>query len=141
MRSTNLLQWQEVISIPRVHFINLQYGDCSEEIRELIEQRGIRIHSWQDADQLRDLDDFAAQVAGLDLVISIDNTTAHMAGAVGRPVWCLLPHVANWRWMLDRGDSPWYPTMRLFRQSRQHDWEGVFGAVAEELRIFKSLIQ
>jgi len=133
MRSTNFSQWQAVFSVPGVQFVNLQYGDCSRDIRELEEQRGICIHSWEDADQLRDLDDFAAQVADLDLVISIDNTTAHMAGAVGRPVWCLVPRVPNWRWMLDRDDSPWYPTMRLFRQKRTNDWEGVFSCVAGEL--------
>ena len=136
MRSAGLFQWRDVFSVPGVHFVNLQYGDCDREIRELREQCGTTIHSWEDADQLRDLDDFAAQVAGLDLVISIDNTTVHMAGAVGRPVWCLLSHVPNWRWMLDRRDSPWYPTMRLFRQTRPHDWEGVFCAVAAELSVF-----
>lgn len=135
-RSTTLRQWRDVFAIQGVHFINLQYGDCSGEIRELREQCGTPIHSWEDADQLRDLDDFAAQVAGLDLVISIDNTTVHMAGAVGRPVWCLVPGVPNWRWMLDREDSPWYPTLRLFRQKGRHDWEGVFRDVARELRIF-----
>ena len=138
MRSTRLIQWQDVFSIPGVQFVNLQYGDCSGEIRELEEQYGTRIHSWEDVDQLRDLDDFAAQVAGLDLVITIDNTTAHMAGAVGRPVWCLLSCVSNWRWLLDGADSPWYPTMRLFRQTRQHEWESVFGAVVRELGLFKN---
>jgi tetratricopeptide (TPR) repeat protein len=132
-RSTNLRQWRDVFAIPKVHFINLQYGDCSGEIRE---QCSTRIHSWDDTDQLRNLDDFAAQVAGLDLVISIDNTTVHMAGAVGRPVWCLAPYVPDWRWMLDREDSPWYPTMRLFRQKGRHDWEGVFRDVARELSLF-----
>lgn len=135
-RSTSLNQWREVFAIPGVHFINLQYGDCSSEIRELHEQCGTRIHSWEDADQLRDLDDFAAQVAALDLVISIDNTTVHMAGALGRPVWCLVPHVPDWRWMLDRDDSPWYPTMRLFRQKGRHDWEGVFRDAALGLSLF-----
>jgi tetratricopeptide (TPR) repeat protein len=132
-RSTNLRQWREVFAIPEVHFINLQYGDCSGELRELRGQCGTHIHTWEDADQLRDIDDFAAQVAGLDMVITIDNTTAHMAGALGTPVWCLLSSLSNWRWMLDCENSPWYPTMRLFRQKRQHDWESVFHAVAREL--------
>ncbi|HEY4745644.1 MAG TPA: tetratricopeptide repeat protein [Desulfuromonadaceae bacterium] len=135
MRSASLGQWRDVFAIPGIHFINLQYGDCAREIRELQEQGGPCIHSWDDVDQLRDLDDFAAQVAGLDLVISIDNTTVHMAGALGRPVWCLLSRVPNWRWMLDRRDSPWYPTMRLFRQTRPHDWADVFRAVAAELSL------
>ena len=133
MRSTNLLQWRNIFSIPGLHFVNLQYGDCSKEIRDIQEQCGTLIHSWEDSDQIRDLDDFAAQAVALDLIISIDNTTVHMAGAVGRPVWCLLPHVPNWRWMLDCEDSPWYPTMRLFRQKKQHDWDPVFNAVAGDL--------
>jgi tetratricopeptide (TPR) repeat protein len=133
MRSTSLLQWAALLSIPGVQFVNLQYGDTSGELRELGEQLGIHVHSWDDADQLRDLDDFAAQVAALDLVISIDNTTAHMAGAVGVPVWCLVPIVPNWRWMLECDDSPWYPSMKLFRQKNRHEWDHVFSAVAEAL--------
>ena len=133
LRSASLPLWRDLFAIPNVLYVNLQYGDCSEELRKIRELHGTRIHSWEDADQLRNLDDFAAQVAGLDLIISIDNTTVHMAGAVGRPVWCLLPYVPDWRWMLDRDDSPWYPTMRLFRQQKEHDWAGVFSAVAAEL--------
>lgn len=135
VRSTTLFQWKELFSIPGLNLVNLQYGDCVAEIEELQRESGVRIHGWQDADQLRDLDDFAAQVAALDLVISIDNSTAHMAGALGRPVWCLLPYVPNWRWMLERDDSPWYPTMQLFRQEKPDDWEAVFRAVARQLRL------
>jgi len=134
-RSTTLSQWRDVFAVPEVHFISLQYGDCSGEIRALGEQCKIPIHSWEDADQLLDMDDFAAQVAGLDLVITIDNTTAHMAGALGTPVWCLLSSVPNWRWMLDCENTPWYPAMRLFRQKSPHDWESVFYAVAGELSL------
>lgn len=137
LRSTHLGQWKDLFAVSGVHFINLQYGDCSGEIRELREQCGTCIHSWEDVDQLRDMDDFAAQVAGLDLVVTIDNTTAHMAGALGRPVWCLLSCVPNWRWMLNCENSPWYPTMRIFRQKRQQDWESVFAAVAGELPAIK----
>ena len=69
----------------------------------------------------------------LDLVISIDTAVAHLAGAMGKPVWVLLPFHADWRWMLNREDSPWYPTMRLFRQNKIGDWEDVFQRVADEL--------
>jgi len=89
-RSTVLKQWSSLFSVPGVYFINLQYGDCSGEIREAKEQLGITIHDWDDADSLKDLDGFAAQVAALDLVISVDNATVHMAGALGVPVWTLL---------------------------------------------------
>ncbi len=84
--------------------------------------------------QLSDFGDTAAAIAQLDLVISVDTAVAHLAGALGKPVWTLLPYVADWRWLLQREDSPWYPTMRLFRQERESDWEGVFRRVREALR-------
>jgi Flp pilus assembly protein TadD len=76
----------------------------------------------------------AAIIANLDLVISVDTAVAHLAGALGRPVWTLLPYAPDWRWMLDRSDTPWYPTMRLFRQPKLSDWAGVLAQVAAELK-------
>jgi tetratricopeptide (TPR) repeat protein len=88
--------------------------------------------------QLADFGDTAAAIAALDLVITVDTATAHLAGALGRPVWVLLPFAADWRWMMDRTDTPWYPTMRLFRQSAACRWdpvlEAVRGALVERLR-------
>jgi tetratricopeptide (TPR) repeat protein len=75
----------------------------------------------------------AAVIANLDLVISVDTAVAHLAGALGRPVWLLLPYVPEWRWLLDREDSPWYPTMRLFRQGKAGDWESLVERVTEVL--------
>ncbi|GJG87487.1 hypothetical protein tb265_26680 [Gemmatimonadetes bacterium T265] len=75
----------------------------------------------------------ARVVRALDLVVTIDSFPAHLAGSLGVPVWTLLPHAADWRWMDGRDDTPWYPTMRLFRQTRPGDWEGVVGRVAGEL--------
>jgi hypothetical protein len=86
------------------------------------------------ASDLHDFADTAAAIAILDLVISVDTSVAHLAGAMGKPVWTLLPHRPEWRWMLDREDSPWYPTMRLFRQSRAGDWAGVIARVCDTLR-------
>lgn len=79
-------------------------------------------------DFTRDLHDFAdtaALIANLDLVISVDTAVAHLAGALGRPVWLMVPFVPDWRWLLNQTDSPWYPTMRIFRQPRRRDWPGV----------------
>ena len=70
----------------------------------------------------------------MDLIISVDTSVAHVAGALGRPVWTLLPYLADWRWGVDRADSPWYPTMRLFRQSRQGEWSDVIEGVAGALK-------
>jgi hypothetical protein len=89
------------------------------------------------SDVLKDFSDTAAVMANLDLVITIDTVTAHLAGALARPTWVLLKHAAEWRWMTNRDDSPWYPTMRLMRQPSPDDWAGLAIGVAEELkRIF-----
>ena len=84
-------------------------------------------------EQLTDFAETAAAIANMDLVISVDTAVVHLAGALGAPVWTLLPFNPDWRWMLDRGDSPWYPTMRLFRQEKRRDWQGVLDRVAAEL--------
>src|SRR5262249_24101502 len=85
------------------------------------------------AAEIADFADTAALIACCDLVISIDTSVAHLAGAMGKPVWVLLPYVPDWRWLLDRQYSPWYPTARLFRQRRFGDWPGVIRALHEEL--------
>jgi hypothetical protein len=87
--------------------------------------------------------DTAAVMAGLDLIITSDTSIAHLAGALGRPVWVALQHVPDWRWMLARPDHPgddpqgcpWYPTMRLFRQATRGDWDGVFAEIAAALAL------
>ncbi len=73
-------------------------------------------------------------MANLDLIVTSDTVTAHLAGALGRPIWVALRHRPDWRWLQDRPDSPWYPTMRLFRQRARNDWEGVFADIAAALR-------
>ncbi len=84
--------------------------------------------------QLRDFADTAAVLADLDLVISVDTAVAHLAGAMARPVWIMLPFAPAWRWLLGREDSPWYPTARLFRQDRPGDWSDVIARVRAALR-------
>lgn len=117
------------------------------EIRRLGELEGMEWHilqrdAWQAgwdgelgsiAGGDNPLDD-ARMMRALDLVISVDTMTAHLAGALGRPTWTLLPHIADWRWMLDRNDTPWYPTMRLFRQKEEGDWTAVVDEVLDSLK-------
>jgi ADP-heptose:LPS heptosyltransferase len=81
-----------------------------------------------------DFADTAALIANLDLILSIDTAVAHLAGAMGKPVWTLLKHLPAWPWLLERADSPWYPTMRLFRQASAGDWASVMERVAQALR-------
>ncbi len=114
----------------RADFVSLQ-----KEVREQ-DKPGLLRHPLLDAtDQLDDLADTAALIANLDLVISVDTSVAHLAASLGKPVWLLLPHAAEWRWLRERNDSPWYPGMRLFRQSVPGDWFGVVERVREAMQI------
>ena len=83
--------------------------------------------------ELSDFADTAVPLDRLDLVITVDTAVAHLAGAMGKPVWVLVSHAPDWRWLLNRDDSPWYPTMRLFRQTSIGDWANVIRRVADSL--------
>jgi ADP-heptose:LPS heptosyltransferase len=86
---------------------------------------------------LTDFTETAALISNLDLVISVDTAVAHLAGALGKPVWLLLAFAPDWRWLLDRSDSPWYPTARLFRQQPIGDWTSVIQNICRELSSFR----
>jgi tetratricopeptide (TPR) repeat protein len=118
-----------------ITFFSLQKGPAAAQAAN--PPPGMRVIDFT-AD-LHDLADTAASIAHLDLVISVDTAVAHLAGAMGKPVWTLLPFKPDWRWMLGRTDSPWYPTMRLFRQSRPGDWMDVIAKVRQELASAKVL--
>ncbi len=119
------------LQMPSIQCVSLQVGEDLTPLRSLLEQHqvlewGSRFHSFVDT---------AAAVAQLDLVISVDTAVAHLAGAMGKPVWVLLPFAADWRWLLNRQDSPWYPeVMRLFRQAVPGDWTGVLEQVRVALQ-------
>jgi tetratricopeptide (TPR) repeat protein len=131
-RSIDLRLFAPLFQLPDIRWVSLQYGDHDELANQAAEASApVLIDSA--VDQLADIDVFAAQIAALDLVITIDNSTAHLAGALGVPVWVLLPFAPDWRWLLDREDSPWYPTMRLFRQRRPGDWDSVIERVRRAL--------
>ena len=117
-----------------VDFISLQKGEPAES-----ELRAAKRQGWdgpdivETADGLLDFSDTAALIETLDLVISVDTSTAHLAGALGKPVWVLSRYDTCWRWLTDRDDSPWYPSLRLFRQARFSDWEAVVARVRSAL--------
>jgi Tfp pilus assembly protein PilF len=115
-----------------IQWISLQYGD-HDALENQARAANAPILIDRAVDQLADIDTFAAQIAALDLVITIDNSTAHLAGALGVPVWVLLPFARDWRWLQIREDSPWYPTMRLFRQPRRGDWHSAIQKVQTAL--------
>jgi tetratricopeptide (TPR) repeat protein len=128
-RSIRFEQLAPLLEVPGIEFVSLQ-----KEPRA-IDAEGLRgsPRVIDPASELEDFSDTAAVVEGLDLIISVDTAAAHLAGALARPVWVLLPFSPDWRWLLDRDDSPWYPTARLFRQPAAGDWTSVIQRVAEAL--------
>lgn len=132
-RSIPLAAFAPLAGVPGVRLLSLQRGHGIEQLRAL--PAGMRVvepgaefdggaHAFLDT---------AALMQRLDLVVTSDTAVAHLAGALGRPVWLALKWMPEWRWMLARADSPWYPTMRLFRQPARGDWDGVFAAMQQEL--------
>ena len=112
-------------------FVSLQ-KDLRPGDGELLERHGIRHFG----ERLRDFSDAAALVSRLDIVVSVDTSVAHLAGALGKPAFVLLPHTPDWRWLLDRSTSPWYPTARLIRQPAPGDWSAAVTDLAGELARF-----
>jgi tetratricopeptide (TPR) repeat protein len=132
-RSAPLRCFQAIAIIPGVRLISLQKNHGLEQLSDLpsgmrIENLGAEFDSGRDA-----FIDTAAVMSCLDLIVTSDTSIAHLAGALGRPVWVVLKHVPDWRWMLDRSDSPWYPKTKLYRQSVGGDWDGVFERLAGDV--------
>src|SRR5207302_1976508 len=132
-RSIPLISFGPLSRVPGVHFISLQKGVGTEQLSQLPE--GLRVRNL--GDRLDEASgafmDTAAVMKNLDLVITSDTAIAHLAGALAVPVWVALSFAAEFRWLLHREDSPWYPTMRLFRQVKRGDWADVFERIAGEL--------
>ena len=132
-RSMPLTAFAPLAAAPGARLISLQKGFGVEQLAD--PPPGLRVESLgEDFDAGPDaFVDAAAAMTHLDLVVTCDTSIAHLAGALGRPVWVALKKDAEWRWLRDRDDSPWYPTMRLFRQKQRGDWSGVFAAMAARL--------
>jgi hypothetical protein len=129
-RSVSLAELAPLAAVRSVEFYSLQSGRAAGQISAV--PHGLQLIDL--APELNNFADTAALVQHLDLVISVDTAVAHLAGAMGKPVWVLLPFVPDWRWMLDRSQSPWYPTMRLFRQSQARQWSEPINRVAQCLK-------
>jgi hypothetical protein len=128
-RSISLAQLAPLSTAKGVRFYSLQKGDAAGQAATPPD--GMRLIDF--SAELRNLADAAGAVENLDLVISVDTATAHLSAALGKPTWVLVPFVPDWRWMLHRADSPWYPTMRLFRQRVPGDWNGLIGQITQAL--------
>lgn len=131
-RSIALCHLASILAVPGVEVVSIQ-KDIGETDRELL--RG-NAHIMHVGDELADFADTAAVMSQLDLVVSVDTAVAHLAGAMARPVWLLVPFAPDFRWLLDREDSPWYPTARLFRQPGIGEWDSVLARVRRELFIW-----
>jgi hypothetical protein len=126
-RSLTLAQLAPILALDRIAFVSVQ-REPRENAQVLAGTRATHL-----GDELQDFDDTAAVLALCDLVVSVDTALAHLAGAMGRPVWIALPFQPDWRWMLARADSPWYPTARLYRQSAPGDWGSVITSLRDDL--------
>lgn len=129
LRSCPLTALAPLFDIENVNFYSLQKGKAAEQIKSLPQAKAPQDLSAE----LNDFTDTAAVVENLDLVISVDTAVAHLVGALGRPVWTLIYWPPEWRWLLEGDDSPWYPSMRLFRRAESDNWNSVIERVAESL--------
>lgn len=130
-RSCGLWSFLPLFQLPNTLFVSLQKGaNVADHLAELPTSS----HLMDVGNELTDFADTAAVIANLDLVITVDTAAAHLAGAMGKHTWSLLSFVPDWRWLLARDTSPWYPSMRLFRQTQADDWAPVFAHVAQELK-------
>ena len=126
-RSAGIEPFIDLLGTPGATFHSLQVGPRAGDIAATGCAGLIRDH----APDLQDFADTAALVSALDLVISVDTSVCHLAGALGKPCWVVIPYTPDWRWLMQREDSPWYPSLRLFRQERFGDWPGVFERLSQ----------
>ena len=132
-KSIQLKDMERIFSGLDVVLVNLQYGDVEDEIREFKEATGIDVIQCASVDNREDLDGLAALIEVCDLVVSITNVTVHLAGALAKEAWVLLPYVPNFWWGSDRSDSIWYPSASLYRQPTLNDWDSVYVSIRKDL--------
>ena len=132
-RSAGLPAFAALANLPRTALISLQKGDAAAQSGNYF-GRAPLVNLGA---EIQDYGDTMAIMATLDLMVTVDTSVAHLAGAMGRPIWVLLPRAPDWRWLMDREDTPWYPTMRLFRQDPDRDWRKVMSRIAEAARTAK----
>jgi hypothetical protein len=131
MRSLELGDLDPLLTVPGVTWVSLQRGDCREEIEALRGRTGIRIHQLAPSDN--DVENAAATICALDLVVTVCSSVVHLAGALGRPAWVLTPHVPAWRYLLSGDEMPWYPSITLLRQPSPGEWSPVIDVACRNL--------
>jgi hypothetical protein len=130
---TDLRDWDPVLTVPGVHFVNLQYDDCRAELDHALARFGVPIHGWPDIDLKKDIDEVAALMTALDLVVSVGTSVACLAGALGRPVWQLTLTSSGDLWTMGQSCVPWFPSMRIYERSFDQKWEAVLERIAVDL--------
>ena len=133
-KSLTLTEFGKIFQGLDIVLLNLQYGEVDEEIKAFERDTGIEIIQCSSVDNREDLDGLAALIELCDLVVSTSNVTIHLAGALGKETWVLLPYVANFWWLLERTDSVWYPSLTLYRQKTLKDWDSIAIELAEDLK-------
>ena len=132
-RTISLTRLSKIINLENFEFINLQYGDTSEERKKFQSSHGIELTNFNDLDLMNDFEGLSALISSCDLVLTITNATAQLAGSIGKPTWVMLHTNPHWEWFLNRSNSLWYPNIRLFRQTQQGVWDTVIENVYAEL--------
>jgi tetratricopeptide (TPR) repeat protein len=134
-RSMDLKDFIGMLGLENYTYVSLQYGDTAEEIDRVRAELGINIIAYEKVDNFTDIDGLASLIQACDVVVSVDNTTVHLAGTLGKDVRVLLPYTADWRWQLNRSDSPWYSSVKLYRQNSDYQWRPVFDQVRLDLML------
>ena len=116
----------ETLALEGYTFVSLQYGDTADEIKEVKDELGIDIVSYEKVDNFNDIDGLASLIQACDTVISIDNVTCQLAGALGKEIHVLLTCGSWWGWMANRSDSPWYDSVKIYRQGVNEAWSSLF---------------
>jgi hypothetical protein len=134
-KSAGLHAFEPLLKLRNCRFVDLQYGDTSAEREAVARDIGIAVEHLDDIDNFNDIDGLASLIAACDLVVTVSNTTAHLAGALGKETYVLVPYgqARMWYWFHDRTDNPFYPDIKIHRQTRTHDWASLMAPVVEEI--------
>lgn len=134
IKTCPLEKWAPLLDVPGLQWFSVQKGDAAAAVHQVAAKQANLIDLTR---HIEDFGDTAALLDQLDLLISIDTSVPHLAGALGKPVWLLLPYFSDWRWMLKRSDSPWYSSFRLFRQYQPGQWEPVIAQIRQALTAWR----
>ena len=132
-RNIDLTQMLPILSNPHCDFINLQFGKFDEDLQQLQSKHGIKIRTIKEIDNYNNIEDLAALINCLDLVINIQNSNADLAGALGQNTWAMVAKNHEWRWSANEKKSLWYPTTKIFRQEKAGNWNSVVNSINIDL--------